>query len=283
MADVSASRRLSIRTHVGESQPTYVESPCAAPTRRHTSLALLFRGEMYRSGCEDPGVKAQDIMMLSYYQLVAQSLEACGTAVSVFFTDDGRGCANSTLRERLRSWWPTGTAQHWLHVSTRTQPQSVRAALEAYASHAHKFDVLLLARYDVRLMQPLRSWPCYRASADVIGLASRCEQWSWRTWNCTNDQVFYVPRSRFSAFRDAMGEDTRLVIPEDARADTTCFAGATEGDGVARRGFGHGCWNALAARVGAQALAFCWPPRAEGALERNDFYRRWRHGTWTAW
>ena len=147
--------------------------------------------------------------------------------------------------------------------------------------------MLLLARYDVRLMIPFRAWSCYASASDAVGIASRCDQWQWRQWNCTNDQLFVIPQVHLQAFRSAIGEDSGAGLLQDEELtgkDTACFGGI---DRVSRKGYGHGCYNSLARRIGGDKLALCWPPRvertSEGDLEHNDYYRRWRRGGWSHW
>ena len=165
---------------------------CTTPPLR---FALLFRGESYRSGCAPAGVAVQDAMMQSYREHVMQSLLGCGHHdMQVFLTHDSRGCANATLRRRLGDGF--GSAKRSTTVVSHTQPTNLASALEFVSPFANQFDVLIIARYDVRVLKPLRAWPCYERAADKVGVASRCELWTWNKWHCVNDQIWLVPCPR---------------------------------------------------------------------------------------
>ena len=83
------------------------------------------------------------------------------------------------------------------------------------------------------------------------------------------DVLFVVPRLRLSAFNASIGGE---LDPSHSRvfrasggtarvAPAACFA--LSGESVSRgvpKGLGHGCYNALARRVGDGGVSFCWPP-----------------------
>lgn len=223
--------------------------------------------------------------MQSQHDMITKSLHACGASVGVVLTVDSRGCANSTLLDRLASW-------HGKHlqksgaVIARTQGQNVRGALQLFMPIAHEYDAMILTRYDLRLLVPFTAWPgCQGIS--TIGVASRCEMQQWRNWNCTNDILFVVPRAHLWAFNASAGAeirptDSRYFSAPRGRAKinpSACFARAGEvvSHGVPK-GLGHGCYNSLAQHVGHEQLSFCWPS-ASGVTEPNEFYQCCRHGT----
>lgn len=224
-------------------------------------------------------------MMESQHRMITRPLQHCGATVDVFLSQDLRGCANSTLHQRLVRW-------HGKHVRTsqvvvaRTQGQNLHRTLQFFGQFAAEYDAMILTRYDLRLLRPIGEWPgCHDTS--TVGVASRCEAEQWKNWNCTNDILFVVPRSHLWAFNASVGAAVR---PEDSRYfsvrrrkakvnPSACFAtsGETVSPGVPK-GLGHGCYNSLAARIGYEQLSFCWASQAT-VTEPNDFYQCCRHGT----
>jgi hypothetical protein len=238
-----------------------------SPEAAQLSYALLFRGEAYRYGCNEHGTRVQDNIMRSHHEMVTRSLEACGSTVDILLAIDTRGCANSSLRARLASW-------HEDHVRiakpvvAHTQPQNIRASLNMFLPYALRYDMLIVTRYDLYLRQPFRQWPgCQDPTR--IGIASRCERNQWFQWNCSNDVLFVVPREHLWAFNASVGSSL-----------AACFA--SSGESVSRsvpKGLGHGCYNSLASRVGAEQLSFCWPILPRGSVTmQNDYYQCCKHG-----
>lgn len=264
-------------------------SPCPVVLSK-LRYALLLRGEIYRYGCDERGILLQDMMMNSQHRMITSSLEECGAKVDVLLAIDRRGCANDTLRERLGTWHPNHIRLA-MNVTALSQPQGVRSSLSLYVPMADKYDVLIFARFDLRLLRPFRAWPgCQHRSldddVDRIGIVSRCEDFQWRQWNCSNDVLFVVPRSHFAAFHASMGA---ALEPSDSRNfragravaminPNACFASTGElaSRGIPK-GLGHGCYNSLSARVGNANLEFCFPTKGK-VTDRNDFYQCCRHG-----
>ena len=272
---------------------TTVAAPAAAATPKapacsnnaaHLAYALLVRGEAYRFGCDERSVLLQDSLLLSQQEMVVASLEECAATVDVLLAVDTRGCANSTLRTRLGSWFRPSRLRHH-HITARTQPQNVRASLDLFA--LERYDVLIVTRYDLRVLQPYRAWPGCQ-SLDRIGVASRCEAMQWDKWNCSSDVIFVVPRDRLWAFNASVGEVLdpasghwyRGTHGGSARIYTNaCFASA--GEAVSHgipKGLGHGCYNALAARIGPDALDFCFPGKADYTEVPSPYFQCCMHG-----
>ena len=260
------------------------------------TYALLFRGVAYRFGCDGPGLHLQDAVMQSYQDMIVEPLEACGSTVHIFLAVDMRGCANSTLHGRLRSSFESSRIKRYgILVNTTSQLANVRQSLNLYLPSAQEYDMLIFTRYDVRLLQPYRSWPGCQ-SADRIGIARRCELMQWDQWNCSSDILFLVPRAHLAAFNASIGV---AVKPQDSRsfltrvhsaakvAPTACFASTGESGIVSHGvpvGAGHGCFNAFAERIGTEKIDFCFPSSHMGvAQKRNDFYQCCKNGPVAIW
>ena len=259
-------------------------APACSNNAAHLAYALLVRGEAYRFGCDERSVLLQDSLLLSQQEMVVASLEECAATVDVLLAVDTRGCANSTLRTRLGSWFRPSRLRHH-HVTARTQPQNVRASLDLFA--LERYDVLIVTRYDLRILQPYRAWPGCQ-SLDRIGVANRCEAMQWDKWNCSSDVIFVVPRDRLWAFNASVGQVLdpagghwyRGTHGGSARIYTNaCFASA--GEAVSHgipKGLGHGCYNALAARIGPDALDFCFPGKADYTEVPSPYFQCCMHG-----
>ena len=251
------------------------------------TYALLFRGEAYRYGCDRAGMHVQDTVMHSHQRMLVEPLEECGATVDIFLAVDTRGCANFTLRERLKSSFQPARLRRYVTVKATSQPTNVRQSLNLYLPLAHEYDVLIFTRYDLRLLQPYRAWPGCQG-ADRIGVASRCELIQWNQWNCSSDILFFVPRAHLVAFNASIGAPLRPVDSRTYRtrgasakvAPKACFA--SKGESVSKgvpMGLGHGCFNSFASRIGADNIDFCFPSSRAGVSEkRNDFYQCCKHG-----
>ena len=260
-------------------------SHACPPDSQRLLYALLFRGEIYRYGCDENGMHTQDLIMQSHHVMVTRSLEQCGARVDVLFTLDGRGCANMTLQKRLTQWHP-GRKPLVMHVTAQTQPQSIRSALNWYSAMMEQYDVLILTRYDLNLLQPLVLWPGCRQT-NTIGIASRCEAVQWRQWNCSSDVLFVVPTTLFAVFNASVGSQLERTDSRQFRASNgggatlapaACFA--SSGEHVSKgvpRGLGHGCYNALMRHVSSERLSFCWPSGRGGVTDHNEYYQCCRH------
>ena len=246
--------------------------------------ALLIRGEIYRYGCDSVGVNMQDRMMRSQHEMITQPLEDCGATVDVLLALDTRGCANNDLRGRLSEWHPNHIRMA-ANVKAATQPQNIRAALSIFIPVWLRYDVLILTRYDILLLQPFTAWPGCQGT-ESIGLSSRCEQNQWKQWNCSNDILFVVPRKHMIAFNSSINAP---VDPSASRtyrgnggmfkiAPSACFMQAGESASPwTPRGLGHGCYNSFASRVGTHSLDFCFPTTAR-VTSSNPYYQCCKHG-----
>ena len=231
--------------------------------------------------------------MRSQYKTIAQSLLDCGHTVDVLLMLNSRSCANQTLVDRLASWH-AGLVRHVWNASSTTQARNVRAALDAFSPVAQRYDVLILTRYDLLLKLPMHEWPGCQEDDGTIGFADQCEGFKWPRWNCTGDTMFVIPRPllwAFDAAVNAVSSGTINVYDHwDARArqrvygnimPSACFM--THGELTTRsfpHGLGHGCFNAVAERIGYDQVSLCWSGTAnkmglyEGFSEGNStFYQ----------
>ena len=137
-----------------------------------------------------------------------------------------------------------------------------------------RYDMVILARHDVQLLSPLDRWACSlaqpRFSPTVLSVGSQCDQRAWRSFNCTSDLLYAVPRALFAAFSQTIGTHAK-------GREHCCFSGGCLGQG------GHGCLNLLAPAMGAAGgtvasfvaagqVDFCWPPMHFKASEWNHSY-----------
>ena len=195
--------------------------------------------------------------------MVAAPLMAAGHMVRVYLAFD-RGCEDD-YAALAREVWPYGPVAATEVVNATSQPDGVRAALGLYFARAalQPSDYLLLLRWDLTLRLPIGRWTIdpYR-----LALASVCEDWAWKVYNCSNDVAFFVPRRMLPAFNASVGanDDAALVAAHQAagqkvpwmdRARRCCFNEQCLGGGG-----GHGCLNVLAARLGHAALTFAFGP-----------------------
>jgi len=236
--------------------------------------------------------------MRSQHRTITQSLEQCGHSVDVLLALHSRSCANATLLERLTSWH-RGLVRHIWKVSSESQALNVRAALNHFAPLAHRYDALILTRYDVLIKWPMHEWPGCQDDL-TIGFSDQCEGLKWGVWNCTGDVIFVIPRAllwAFDAAVNAVPSKKAVTVYDhwDNRArrrvygkimTSACFLSANESSS---RGFpvglGHGCYNAVAERIGYDRLSLCWPGHADsagaypGLSEGNStFYQCCTHG-----
>ena len=134
--------------------------------------------------------------------------------------------------------------------------------------------MVILARHDVQLLSPLDRWACNlaqpRFSPTVLSVGSQCDQRAWRSFNCTSDLLYAVPRALVAAFSQTIGTHAK-------GREHCCFSGGCLGQG------GHGCLNLLAPAMGAVGgsvasfvaagqVDFCWPPMHFKVSEWNHNY-----------
>ena len=137
-----------------------------------------------------------------------------------------------------------------------------RAPSDAVSS----FDYLIISRYDVRLLSPIATWPCYERPQQ-IGLASKCEPAAWARFNCVADHFWLVPRTFIRPLNSLIG--TRLNLSHFTKC---CFSKRCI------QKAGHGCHNVLGHHLGAASLGFCWPQPQKSVAEPNPHYQCCAHG-----
>lgn len=267
-------------------------APCPAVPR---SYALLLRGEPYRFGCSGRNVEVQDAAMRSHHQMITRSLQGCGHRVDVFLTIDRRSCANkndSLIRQM--AFWHGDTAQETLPLLNRSTSQAtnVRAALDYFRPMAPSYDVLILSRYDLVLKHAMREWPGYQGDQhSSVAVGSMCPGVSSWSWNCSTDVIFIVPRTLLWAFDEAVGAPpsqqaalyydhwdapTRRRVYGTIMANACFMSHGEVSSKGAPRGTGHGCYNAIAQRIGYERLSTLWPVGQNG--NNGRFYQCCQNG-----
>jgi hypothetical protein len=109
------------------------------------------------------------------------------------------------------------------------------------------FDYLIVTRYDVKLLSPIVSWPCYDKPLQVSA-ASQCEPGAWARFNCIADHFWIVPRAYVPRFSNLVG--SRLNLSHYTKC---CFAKRC------LQKAGHGCYNVLTHHLGGlDRVGFCW-------------------------
>ena len=153
--------------------------------------------------------------------------------------------------------------------NVKDQPDSITKSLRLFRAHASasSFDFLIVTRYDVRLLTPITSWACDRASTRVSA-ASKCEPGAWARFHCVADHFWIVPQPFVAKFVDRIG--TRLNL---SHFSSCCFSKRCI------QKAGHGCYSVLAhALGGGDRIGFCWPQPAKSIAEPNANYECCRHG-----
>lgn len=155
-----------------------------------------------------------------------------------------------------------------VHAAVSTSGLSAQVARHATRSGdaASSFDFLIVSRYDVRLLTPIISWPCYNQPQQVSA-ASRCEPGAWERFHCIADHFWIVPRLFLSSYAALVG--SRLNVSHYTKC---CF-----GKRCLQKA-GHGCFNVFEHYWGSEALGFCWPQPVRSVAEPNPNYQCCMHG-----
>ena len=253
--------------HMEPRAPARLAQRCRSSKPR--SYALLLRGEVYRFGCDPLAVLAQDLAIRSVDEMITRPLLDCGHRLDIILALDKRGCANDSLRSRLKRW--PRVRLSW-SVRASNQATNFRAALQRFRPLARRYDTLIVSRYDLRVSRQILDWPGCQ-DGESIGVAEPCEVQKWDLWNCSGDTLFVVPIKMLPAFDAAVGAPTAQASKQYTRWSTkykmreygivttnACFM--TRGERASTGlpvGTGHGCYNALAQRVGYARVTHCWP------------------------
>ncbi|KAL1503872.1 hypothetical protein AB1Y20_012336 [Prymnesium parvum] len=242
-----------------------------------STFAMLLRGQTHRWGCEDWGLALQLESARSHVEHIAQPLEAAGHRVRAVLTLD-RGCGNSSYLSLAEEYARAATHRRpvlaQLVPPSRHQAENVRAALDLYLQKGspERDDYMILLRYDLTLLASITRWALHPARVHV---ASRCEPWAWRTYNCSNDLLFVVPRALLGAFNASVGVNLdaakHAAQPKawQHRAFRCCFHAQ-----CIVHGSGHGCLNVLArhpAVGGVHSVGLLFrPPHTPAGLRVGD-------------
>jgi len=258
------------------SQLRQLPHPSTDTTDRY---AILFRGEAYRWGCTENGVKLQQVAFASQLSSMVLPLMAIGHTIRIFLTmDDWRTCRSnhpelhqfnaSTAIQRLASAVkPAQLAMLKGLSGIKDQPDGIIRALASFLPSKANFDYLIVTRYDVRLLTPITSWPCY-GDRDRISAASKCEPKAWDNFNCIADHFWIVPRPFVRPFTKVVGSRLNLSHFTKCCYSKRCIHKA-----------GHGCYNVLAHVLSPSAIGYCWPQPVKSVAEPNPHYQCCAHGT----
>ena len=253
--------------------------------------ALLFRGQSHHWGCDASSAFLQRLCMHSHHAMITQPLERQGHCVDVFLAlnpkckallpevqDSGlhggrvRHMADvqplsrsqsSNFRHAINLFWKFAAAQ-----GDTLAPPRERAPSFAAATH-HLYDFFIVTRYDVRLLVPMvPSWACHNnpSSVGTLGIASRCGSHSYKSYRCTFDTLFVVPRAHWRAFDTSVGSADQ----PNSRTARCCFNEMCMAGGV--KGTGQACYNVFAKRIagGGANISFCFnPPEHGGSRSPN--------------
>jgi len=248
--------------------------PCASGAR---AVALLLRGEIYRWGCDAFGVAKQREVAAAYNSMLLTPLEQAGHCVHVVLALD-RGCGRERDADLIAMYGDRVALA--TRIATKRQPSNTRAALDLVTTDAavrDRYDFVVFARHDVRLLRPLSRWACNLAraapSADVLSVGSQCAPREWRAFNCSSDLMYVVPRALLTPFSQQVGRVT------SRSKEHCCFHPWCLGQG------GHGCLNLLTPAIMRAAdadvasfaasgrLDFCWPRMQTKVSEWNLHYQ----------
>ncbi|KAL1523422.1 hypothetical protein AB1Y20_018362 [Prymnesium parvum] len=223
-----------------------------------STFGLLLRGQLHRWGCAPPSLARQLAAHRSLLTHLIAPLEQSGHSALLFIALD-RGCGAAAAAPLLTLYGRRLALARAVRAST--QPEGMRAALRLFASAAaaRECDFLLVLRHDLRLLRPVTAWTL---QPHKLGLASKCERGAWGLFNCSSDLLFVVPRRLLGSFTASVG--VNLDQPRlDAGANRSRYErwlysarGCCFSARCVMGGWGHGCYNVLAARLGTQSLYF---------------------------
>ena len=259
---------------------------CSAQrSKRRASIALLFRGEAFRWGCDEWGVQTQREVSASYHKALIAPLERDHDAcVSVFlFLSETHSCRDVhgqvQLRDVFSPWLSAATSERVLD-----QSQGLRRALSWFVETAGEpsqpaFSHVFIARHDVELLLPLRQWSWARERICLSSL-SKGRLFNASHPHSVEDVLYAVPMALLSTFRSAIG--SRVGLPS-RWSDGSCVNGCFVSPPCPRKTVnGHACGLVLAHLVGTSRIGYLWPPPEGHTFSRpsqnqlkQPFYDRW--------
>ena len=95
---------------------------------------------------------------------------------------------------------------HRMQVPSQHQstPASISGVVGDRLDRPENFDFLIVSRYDVRLLSPIISWPCYDQPIQVSA-ASMCEPVAWSRFKCIADHFWIVPKLFIPSYTELIG------------------------------------------------------------------------------
>ena len=242
------------------------------------SVAVLFRGQAWRWGCQTaPQRHLQSLCWQAYTRHLVAPLNA-----DVYLPlDRAVGCDghDDDYHEPFR-----GHLRLARRVEAAHQGDSFVHSLRLYrAARPEGHDMLYVVRHDVELLLPATTWRCspdklsFAAYVDPLRDGKRVaaplpEERAPLCEEGVNDILHAVPRRYFSALLRMVGgcdgttcntwqEEPKLTWPS-CNEVCGCFVDCSEADGKEETGdvTGHGCYSVLATLLPRKHIGFCWPP-----------------------
>ena len=157
---------------------------------------------------------------------------------------------------------------HRMQVPSQHQstPASISGVVGDRLDRPENFDFLIVSRYDVRLLSPIISWPCYDQPLQVSA-ASMCEPVAWSRFKCIADHFWIVPKLFIPSYTELIGFRLNFSHYTSCCFSKRCLQKA-----------GHGCYNVFEHYWGEPRLGFCWPQPKASIAEPNPHYQCCRHG-----
>ena len=253
-----------------------LRAPPCSPTSSHgLRFALLLRGEPFRAGCARNGILYQQEATASYYTNLVGPLERRGHCVDVLLSVHGdcggvrsRNVSSRLLETHLATQPRPDAVRAFEHVRVADQGHGIRSALALFdaCGGTATYDVLLLGRHDVRLLQPVWQWQCDLQKTSQLHVAGRCSNRPLE--ECAQDYFIAVPRvwlPRFIAsVRTPLAAGASWSTSEPAPSPCECF------DSRCKGAHGHDCARVL--------ITGSWPTSRAGikicaASVENTFER----------
>lgn len=218
-------------------------------------IAILLRGQAFRNGrltmgCNDAAIYDQLRATKSLLTHIVDPLEQNHNTVEFFIVNGNSKDACPNFEALVMSKFGN-RVKSVMQYNSEDQPDNIRKALEQFKYKAggldnitKRYDLIMIVRHDSEWLTSVNTWPT--AEFDKFNFFSLCEEqgsFGGPKEHCVNDNFHMMPGSLWKAFESTVGTEH-------------CFNAAF------RHGSGHGCYPALASRIGENHIAFItdWRP-----------------------
>ena len=116
----------------------------------------LFRGEIFRWGLKSP--EFQWDVFDAMQRNVINPLESCNHTVDLYWAINTRQVIDDILLNRMAQIYRA----HMFYVQSFNQTDNFQQVLKKIEMKLHSYDVVLIARYDTKVIKPFHEWGCYR-------------------------------------------------------------------------------------------------------------------------